>query len=176
MARRTLFSIAAMVLAATLLSVPVLAGIAAAGAQTNVTTRQASARAWMTEEAMRADFAGQTLDGHYGNQTAWTETYFADGRIDYKESSRFAKGRWHFRAGTFCTFYDPPFVPDFVGGCWQVLKQGANCYEFYTAGTQLPGRDEDDGGDAGGLERPLRWNARGWRTSEASTCPEKPSV
>ena len=88
---------------------------------------------------MRADFAGQTLDGHYGNQTAWTETYLADGRIDYKESSRFAKGRWHFRAGTFCTFYDPPFVPDFVGGCWQVLKQGANCYEFYSAGVQLPG-------------------------------------
>lgn len=169
MARYTFASIAAITLAVT-----VLAGMAAAGTQTNATTRQASARAWMTEEAMRADFAGQTLDGHYGNQTAWTETYFADGRIDYKESSRFARGRWLFRAGTFCTFYDPPFVPDFVGGCWQVLKQGANCYEFYNAGTQLPGQDEDD--DAGGLDRPLRWNARGWRTSETSTCPEKPSV
>ncbi len=159
----------------------VMASIAVARAQTNVTTRQASARAWMTEDAMRADFAGQTLDGHYGNQATWTETYFADGRIDYKESTRFAKGRWNFRAGTFCTFYDPPFIPDFVGGCWQVLKQGANCYEFYTAGTQLPsqqdgGKDEDDEGDGVGPDRPLRWNARGWRTSEPSTCPEKPSV
>ena len=146
---------------------------ASANEQTNVTARQASAQAWMTEDAMRADFAGQTLDGHYGNQTAWTETYLADGRIDYKESSRFAKGRWHFRAGTFCTFYDPPFMPDFVGGCWQVLKQGANCYEFYSAGVQLPGKDNEDGVD---FNSRLRWNARGWRSSQPSTCPEKPSV
>ena len=125
---------------------------------------------------MRTDFAGQTLDGHYGNQTTWTETYFADGRIDYKESQRFARGRWHLRAGAFCTYYDPPFVPAFLGGCWRVLKQGANCYEFYTAGSQLPGRSEDEDGETGDLDRPLRWNARGWRTSEPSTCPEKPSV
>jgi hypothetical protein len=163
-------------IAATAASLAVLAGLAPAGAQNDATTGQASARAWMTEDAMRADFAGQTLDGHYGNQMAWTETYLADGRIDYKESSRFAKGRWHFRAGTFCTFYDPPFMPDFVGGCWQVLKQGVNCYEFYSAGVQLPGSGEEDGDDASGLERPLRWNARGWRTSQPSTCPEKPSV
>lgn len=153
------------------------ASVAPSTAQTDAATSQETARetarAWMTEDAMRADFAGQTLDGHYGNQTAWTETYLADGRIDYKESSRFAKGRWHFRAGTFCTFYDPPFMPDFVGGCWQVLKQGANCYEFYSAGVQLPGKDNEGGVD---FNSRLRWNARGWRTSQPSTCPEKPSV
>ena len=133
---------------------------------------------------MREAFAGQTLDGHYGSGTTWTETYHADSRIDYRESSRVAKGRWHFRGGTFCTFYDPPYVPAFVGGCWQVLQMGKNCYEFYTAGTQLPrgGRreeDKDDGtkdGDDDMLSQPLRWNARGWRPSEPSTCPEKPTV
>jgi hypothetical protein len=166
-------------IAATSFAVALLAGVATADAQSGASDQQASKRSWMTEEAMRADFAGQTLDGHYGNQTTWTETYFADGRIDYKENKRAALGRWHFRAGSFCTFYDPPYVPDFVGGCWQVLKQGANCYEFYTAGTQLPpskdgGKEEDD--DVAGLDRPLRWNARGWRTSQPSTCPERPSV
>ena len=82
-------------------------------------------RSWMSEEAMRADFAGQTLDGHYGSGTTWTETYFADGRIDYRESNRTAQGHWHFRGGVvFCTFYDPPYSPAFVGGCWQVIKTG----------------------------------------------------
>ena len=140
-------------------------------------------RSWMSEEAMRADFAGQTLDGHYGSGTTWTETYFADGRIDYRESNRTAQGHWHFRGGVvFCTFYDPPYSPAFVGGCWQVIKIGANCFEFYSAGAQLPGRRPDDEGakdnqDEDGLApQPLRWNARGWRTSEPSTCPDKPSV
>lgn len=155
-------------------------GLALAAASIATTTAWATrSRAWMTEDEMRAAFAGQTLDGHYGNQTSWTETYFADGRIDYTESARFAKGRWSFRGGSFCTFYDPPFVPDFVGGCWQVLQQGANCYEFYSAGYQLPDqseRNEEDDSGAGGLERPLRWNARGWRRSAPSTCPEKPTV
>ena len=117
---------------------------ALAGASHAVSTAQSPSRngghSWMSEAAMRADFAGQTLDGHYGSGTTWTETYFADGRIDYRESNRVAKGRWHFRGGVvFCTFYDPPYSPAFVGGCWQVIKTGANCYEFYTAGTQLPG-------------------------------------
>lgn len=137
-----------------------------------------TARGWMSEEAMRADFAGETLDGHYGNGTTWTETYFPDGRIDYKENQRMALGRWSFSAGAFCTFYDPPFVPAFVGGCWQVLKLGPNCYEFYTAGARLPPQPgaQDDEDDAGARAMPLRWNARGWRTSQPSSCPEKPSV
>lgn len=129
---------------------------------------------------MRADFAGQTLDGHYGNGTAWTETYAADGGIDYREGRRAAKGRWSFRNASFCTFYDPPFSPQFVGGCWQVLKTGTNCYEFYTAGFQWPGRREDDPGDgeaeSNSPDRQIRWNARGWRNAEPSTCPERPSA
>ena len=140
-------------------------------------TSPAAARSWMTVEAMREAFAGQTLDGHYGSGTTWTETYYPDGRIDYREGSRAAKGRWNFRGASFCTFYDPPYAPAFVGGCWQVLKTGANCYEFYTAGFQWPGRGEDEGEEGGsGPDRQIRWNARGWRTSEPSTCPERPSV
>ena len=149
----------------------ILAGLA------NTPSFGTASRTWMTEDAMREAFSGQTLDGHYGSGTAWTETYAADGRIDYREGHRAAQGRWSFRNATFCTFYDPPFTPAFVGGCWQVLKTGANCFEFYTAGFRWPGRrEEDEDGNDAGPETQVRWNARGWRTSEPSTCPEKPSV
>lgn len=148
-----------------------MAGAAAIGSATPATR-------WMTEAEMRAAFVGQILDGHYGSGTTWSETYASDGSIDYREGARAAKGRWSFRAGTFCTFYDPPYAPAFVGGCWQVLETGANCYEFYTAGFAWPGRREgsDDEESEGPGNRPVRWNARGWRSSEPSTCPEKPSV
>ena len=166
------------------ISTLLLAGGCAALASTAGFGTTATSRTWMTEEAMREAFSGQTLDGHYGSGTAWTETYTADGRIDYREGARAAQGRWSFRNATFCTFYDPAFTPAFVGGCWQVLRTGANCYEFYTAGFRWPGRrdedgdgadDEQEGGDSSPNAR-IRWNARGWRTSEPSTCPEKPSV
>ena len=49
---------------------------------------------------------GKTLDGHYGNGVAWTETYLDNGRLDYRESARRAVGTWHFRGHVFCTFYE----------------------------------------------------------------------
>jgi hypothetical protein len=127
---------------------------------------------WMTEEAMRQAFIGKTLDGHYGNEVGWTETYLADGRLDYRESARRAAGRWHFRGHVFCTFYDPPLPQPLInGGCWTAIKTSANCYEFYLAGLN-PDPPFDDA--TPGMAQ--RWNARGWRTEEPSTCGEKPSV
>ena len=127
---------------------------------------------WMTEEAMRSAFIGKTLDGYYGNGLTWTETYLGDGRLDYRESARRATGRWHFRGHVFCTFYDPPLPePPLSGGCWTAIKTSANCYEFYLAGLSPEPPFEDD---ASGMSR--RWNARGWRQEEPSTCSEKPSV
>jgi hypothetical protein len=52
---------------------------------------------------MRAAFIGKTLDGHYGNSVTWTETYYDDGHLDYRESQRRAAGSWHFRGHVFCT-------------------------------------------------------------------------
>jgi hypothetical protein len=127
---------------------------------------------WMTEEAMRSAFIGKTLDGYYGNGLTWTETYLGDGRLDYRESARRATGHWHFRGHVFCTFYDPPLPePPLSGGCWTAIKTSANCYEFYLAGLSPEPPFEDD---ASGMSR--RWNARGWRQEEPSTCSEKPSV
>jgi hypothetical protein len=124
---------------------------------------------WMTEEALRAEIIGKTLDGHYGDGLAWTEAYLANGRLDYREKSRSAVGYWYFRGNVFCTFYDPPERPTMAGGCWDTIKSGANCYEFYLAGLFQPG-------DLNPSERGTRWNARGWRKDEPSTCFEKPTV
>jgi len=126
---------------------------------------------WMTEEAIRSGFIGKTLDGHYITGERWTETYFANGRLDYREVTRHATGDWSFRGSVFCTFYDPKFRPALNGGCWTVLTRGSNCFEFFLAGTNRDDPDSDDVEGAG-----MRWNARGWRQGEPSTCEEKPAV
>ena len=145
--------------------------IVLAGAAGGVIATAAPAPAglrWMSEEAMRSAFIGKTLDGHYSNGVTWTETYLGEGRLDYKEKARDAKGYWFFRDGSvFCTFYDPPY--GMSGGCWRAIEASANCYEFYLSGLRAPGD----------LEPPdplKRWQARGWRQGEPSTCEQKPSV
>ena len=148
--------------------------LSVAGAALVVAARPAPALdpPWMTEEAMRAAFIGKTLDGHYGNSVTWTETYFEDGRLDYRESQRRAAGNWHFRGHVFCTFYNGlSALPPLNGGCWTAIKASANCYEFYLAGLS-PEPPYEDG--APGMAQ--RWNARGWRQEEPSTCSDKPSV
>jgi hypothetical protein len=129
----------------------------------------ALARPWMSEAAMRGAFIGKTLDGHYINGLRWTETYTAEGRLDYREADRKGLGYWYFRGDVFCTFYDPGY--GLSGGCWNTIQASANCYEFYMADLG------DRGGEDDATPGPLgRWIARAWRKGEASTCEEKPSV
>lgn len=118
---------------------------------------------------MRAAFIGKTLHGHYVGGLAWTETYLKEGRLDYRESLRRGKGRWFFRGEVFCTFYDPGY--GLSGGCWKAIQRGANCYEFYDA--YQPRSREEEQESPGPLEG---WVARGWRSSEPSTCEDRPSV
>src|SRR5215510_2550196 len=81
----------------TVLPIRATALVAAAGSLLLVTVPAVRALdAWMTEAAMRAAFIGKTLDGHYGNGVAWTETYLDNGRLDYRENRRRAVGNWHF--------------------------------------------------------------------------------
>ncbi len=127
---------------------------------------------------MRAAFVGKTLDGHYGSGLAWTESYFSDGRLEYREPERQAMGQWSFRGAVFCTFYEPgrteraaPHLPPLTGGCWTAIKSGENCYEFYLAGLSPEVLVEED--PDGALQR---WNARGWRQGEPSTCHDKPTA
>ena len=122
--------------------------------------------AWMSEEGMRAAFIGKTLDGHYVDGLRWTETYDPNGSLDYRETARKGVGYWYFRGNVFCTFYEPGFGLN--GGCWNAVKTSANCYEFYSAGSE--GDEEAGPGPLGS------WTARAWRRGEASTCEERPAV
>jgi hypothetical protein len=147
-----------------------LLGLAAAGLITAGAPAPATPGVWMSEQAMRTAFIGKTLDGHYGDGATWTETYFDNGRLDYRERDRRAVGDWSFRGHVFCTFYDPAQPRALTGGCWTAIKSGANCYEFYLASLGREDPVDEDGGPI------RRWNARGWRQGEPSTCSDKPSV
>ena len=118
---------------------------------------------WMTEAELRTTFGGQTIDGHYQSGRAFSETYGSSGRIDYKDTGRATKGRWSVVDGTFCTIYDD----DPTGGCFRVMKQRPNCFEFY-----FVARTEDE------ASRPRNpdWTARGWLSTETSTCTEGANV
>ena len=124
---------------------------------------------WMTEEAMRQAFIGGTLDGHYVDGLRWSESYTADGRLDYREAVRNGVGYWYFRERVFCTFYDPG--QGLSGGCWTAIKVSTNCYEFYVSGLADPQSGEE------ATPGPLgSWTARAWRQGEPSTCEDRPSA
>ena len=126
-------------------------------------------RAWMNEDAMRGAFIGKTLDGYYVDGQGWTETYDANGRLDYRDNARSGPGFWYFRDQVFCTFYDPG--RNINGGCFTAVQASSNCYEFYLAG--FSEREADKETPQGPLGR---WVARASRRGEASTCEGRPTV
>ena len=119
---------------------------------------------WMSEEEIKAAFAGTTIDGHYRSGRTFTERYGADMRLEYRERGRLTAGHWSLQAGTFCTIYDV----DPTGGCYRVARHGDNCYEFY-----FVARTEEEANEQ---PRQPDWNARGWRTGEKATCVDGPTV
>jgi hypothetical protein len=120
---------------------------------------------WMTADAIRSEFSGQALAGIYPSGIAWNEDIFADGTSDYREGTVRRPGQWWLTAREFCFRYLQPGV----GGCFRIVKIGANCYELYSFGSEL-GQQEAPPRTPGG------WNGRMWRTQTPSTCSEKPSV
>jgi hypothetical protein len=134
-----------------------------------VASRLASAEApWMSEEAMRADIVGETLQGYYYDGRPWTGSYAGSGRYEVREGEKHAVGTWYFRGRAFCFLYGPPHWP--LGErCGAVNKLSANCYQFHrvypSSGEVL--REGDF--------RPTQpWVSRGWRAREPSTCEERP--
>lgn len=127
---------------------------------------------WMSEEAMRADFAGKRLEGYYYFSVTWTATFDEGGRYQVGEREPDgrvleAQGRWYFRGQAFCLFYGPPSWL-LLERCSQVRKISSNCYEFHLVWPD--GRPRDEGG---AQPQPL-WHSRGWRQGEPSTCETNP--
>lgn len=118
---------------------------------------------WMSEGELRDTFGGKTIDGHYPSGSGFTETYRASGRVDYRDTKRVTGGRWSITEGAFCTIYDD----DPTGGCFRVMRSGANCFEFY-----FISRTEEQVRTPGEPD----WTARGWLSTSDPTCTEGSTV
>lgn len=125
---------------------------------------------WMSQEAMRADFVGETLRGYYHDGSPWMATYEDDGRYEVREGELRAVGNWYFRDRAFCFYYGPP-VWLLEERCVATVKVGTNCYEFH-----LVWPDSRAAGDGKSFRPERRWHSRGWRQREPSTCEVTPSV
>lgn len=120
---------------------------------------------WMSDAELEQAFAGKTIDGAYASGLTFTESYLANGKLDYREPGRHMTGHWSVIEGTFCTIYTQ--TP--TGGCYRVRRMSTNCYEFYFAAS------DDQEAAEGGNER-ASWTARGWVIDRPSTCKATPSV
>lgn len=120
---------------------------------------------WMTEADIRRELVDQKLAGIYPSTVAWSEHIRADGTSDYEEAGIRSPGRWTVEGPLFCFMYDAPLA----GGCFRMIKLGANCYELYVEreAYAFPSERPREG---------IAWNGRMWRTAEKATCDEKPSV
>lgn len=120
---------------------------------------------WMEDAAIRSAFSGKTLQGHYANGVAFTESYGTGGAVNYLERERSLPGHWSVQGGAFCTIYHR----DAAGGCYRVKQITDNCYEFYyVARTEFEA--------ANGLTVGPAWTARAAVSDRTSTCDDRPSV
>jgi hypothetical protein len=118
----------------------------------------------MSRDEIVAAFVDQQLSGIYPSGLPWSELIRADGTSDYREGGNRREGRWWMRGDQFCFRYELPMS----GGCFRVVRIGANCYELYavtTSGTAPPAPPNAEG----------HWNGRMWRDDAAPTCEERPT-
>lgn len=73
--------------------------------------------------------AGKTVRGAYADGTAFTETFWPDGKDTYWDPRGSSTGRWSIARDLMCFEYDTQY--NMAGGCFRVQKVGANCFEFY---------------------------------------------
>ncbi len=121
------------------------------------------ARNAMSRDDIIAAFVDQQLSGVYPGGAPWSELVRSDGTSDYREGGRQREGRWWMQGDNFCFRYDLPLS----GGCFRVVRIGANCYELYAVN---PGQETVPGPQAG-----ANWNGRMWRDDAPPTCEERPT-
>ncbi len=118
----------------------------------------------MSRDEIVAAFVDQQLSGVYPSGLPWSELIRSDGTSDYREGGNRRTGRWWMRGHQFCFRYELPMS----GGCFRVVRMGANCYELYavTASGDAPPAPPNAEG---------QWNGRMWRDDAAPTCEERPT-
>jgi hypothetical protein len=108
---------------------------------------------------IEAALLGVTLDGIYADGTYFTETYHDDYSVRYWDANGADSGRWSIRKNLFCTFYEAQ-----QGACFQVRRDGDNCFSFFEMDDQKPSVAKTD------------WTSRGWNREKPSTCPAPPAA
>jgi hypothetical protein len=110
---------------------------------------------------LRLAFNGKTVTGAYVTGVTFTETYFPDGGITYRDDLGSDQGHWYVWGPEFCTFYQ-----SMQGACFNIRRVGGNCFQAYAAA----GAEHltDEAALAPFLVAQL------WRTDAISTCPALP--
>ncbi|MFN0219831.1 MAG: hypothetical protein ACKVP4_13570 [Hyphomicrobium sp.] len=120
---------------------------------------------WLNDSEILDVFHDRTIEGSYASGRSFTESYRANGSVEYSERGVSMGGYWSVTSGTLCTIYEL----DPAGGCFRVARVGENCFEFYFAARTekaAPGPDE---------EKPA-WTARGSIRGKSTACPEGADV
>jgi hypothetical protein len=143
--------------------IAVVVGIALAIAWTHAGAKPSGSS--MDETAIRAAFAGKTIQGNYASGKPFTETYEADGAIIYRERNIEYRGHWSIQGDAFCTIYNS----DPTGGCFTVKQESTNCYEFYFV-------SRTEGQAANNETVKPAWTARAAVTDRDATCADRQAV
>lgn len=112
---------------------------------------------------VRALFFGQTMTGEYSDGQSWAEQFGRDGNTRYSQNGQVFHGKMKLQGSNICFEYAPD--TGFTGGCFEVWKRGANCFDFYSTtvdGFAAATASQKHFGQA--------WSARAWYPDRKSTC------
>ena len=115
----------------------------------------------MASGEIESTFRGITLDGVYNDGAFFSETYFEDGSIRYRDALGADSGDWSVRGDMFCTFYEMQ-----QGSCFFVVREGDNCFTFF----------EPERGPDGEIVPRESWTSRGWNRDQEATCVRPPEA
>ena len=105
---------------------------------------------------------GFTMSGEYASGQSWAERFNKDGTSSYSENGKPILGRMTLNGNILCFSYDEN--PTVSGGCFEVWKRGANCFDFYSTNADQPAASLDQRRFGRG------WDARAWYADQKSTC------
>jgi hypothetical protein len=117
----------------------------------------------LSKSEIQALMFGQRLSGEYSTGAAWSERLNRNFTSNYTDADRSLQGAVAFRNNLLCfTYPDSALLP---GGCFEVWKRGANCFDFYGASDPVSLKQRQWG---------QAWQARAWIVGQTGTCPGEP--
>ena len=138
-------------LVAFLIAIQVLGLASTAVAQTGFTP--------LNQSQIRSQMFGQMFTGEYFNGGQWAERFNPNMTSVYVEEGKAIHGHMEFKGSLLC--FDYPYRPDLEGGCFEIWKRGANCFDCYSSQSVVSFNDRRFG---------RNWMARAWISDAPSTC------